>query len=227
LKTRTLLPAAVLAIAAIALPAMAQTSPGTIQATGNATITFTPDQAQFTVSVITQSTTAQDAAAQNATLSTTVQNALKAALGANGNLQTVGYSVTPRYSNGSTPTLIGYTASNTVQVTTYNLSNVGTLIDTAVQAGGSNISGISFGLQNPDPMTGQALTAAGKQALAYLDAIAAGIGGKRGPVVSAAEGYSYTPGIVAGAPTATASTPIQVGTVSVSASVTVTAQLSQ
>src|SRR5258708_7577892 len=128
--------------------AMAPTiAPGTIQAVGSASIFFNPNQAQFTVGVVTQGTTAQDAAQQNATLSTTVQNALKAALGTNGTVQTSSYFVGPRYSNVSPPTIIGYTASNTVLVTTYNLSIIGILIDTATKAGANNIGGVSFGLQ--------------------------------------------------------------------------------
>ncbi|HEY2016692.1 MAG TPA: SIMPL domain-containing protein [Bryobacteraceae bacterium] len=205
--------------------ALAQAAiPGTIQAVGSATITFTPNQAQFTVGVVTQGTTAQDAAQQNATLSTTVQNALKSALGTNGNLQTLNYSVTPRYSNQQPPILIGYTASNTVEVTSYNLSAIGNLIDVATQAGANNVGGVSFGLQNPDPLVQQALTQAGKQALAYAAAIAAGVGGKAGAVVSAIQGTAYAPITVPGT-AAGSTTPIQVGTVSISASVTVTVQL--
>lgn len=205
---------------------MAQTpTPGTIQAMGSATINFTPNQAQFTIGVVTQGSTAQDAAAQNAALSTTVQNALKAALGANGNIQTISYSVTPRYSNQPTPSIIGYTASNTVEVTTFNLSNIGTLIDTATQAGANNVGGVSFGLQNPDPFIQQALTAAGKQALAYAASIAAGVGGKVGAVRTASQGSSYLPSPVAGVGATAATTPIQPGSVSVSATVTITAQL--
>jgi len=208
---------------------MAQTTPaGTVQAVGSATINFNPNQAQFTVGVVTQGTTAQAAAQQNATLSTTVQNALKGVLGANGNIQTISYSVGPQYSNAPTPAITGYTASNTVQVTTYNLSIIGTLIDTATSAGANNIGGVSFGLQNPDPLIQQALTAAGKQALALAAAIAAGVGGTAGKVVSAVEGSSYTPvnvpGPVAGSG---ATTPIQSGSVSVSANVTVIVQLIQ
>jgi uncharacterized protein len=208
---------------------MAQTTaPGTIQAVGSATINFTPNQAQFTVGVVTQGTTAQDAAQQNATLSTTVQNALKAALGTNGNIQTVGYSVGPRFNNGNPPTIIGYTASNTVLVTTFNLSIIGSLIDTATHAGANNVGGVSFGLQNPDPFVQQALAAAGKQALARASAIAQGVGGTAGKVVSATQGSSYTPVQING-PVAAAgdSTPIQTGSVSVSANVTVVVQLVQ
>jgi uncharacterized protein YggE len=138
---------------------LAQTSPGAIQATGSATISVNPDQAQLNVGVITQSTTAQDAGQQNATLTTTVLNALKAVLGTGGTTQTISYSVSPRYSTtaGQAATIIGYTASNTVQVTTTDLSLIGRLIDTANQAGANNVGNLSFGLQNPEPLTEQAL----------------------------------------------------------------------
>ena len=133
--------------------------------------------------------------------------------------------MTPRYSSQQTPSIIGYTASNTVEVTTFNLSNIGTLIDTATQAGANNVGGVSFGLQNPDPFVQQALTAAGKQALAYAASIAAGVGGKVGAVRTASQGSSYLPSPVAGVGATAATTPIQPGSVSVSATVTITAQL--
>lgn len=210
----------------------AQTLPATLTglasvgATGSATINVNPDQAQLNIGVVTQGATAQEAGALNATLATTVQNALKGILGTNGTIQTVGYSVYPRYSTGNTPTIVGYTASNTVQVTTTNLAIVGTLIDTANQAGANNVSGVTFGLQNPDPYLQQALTAASKQAVSHAAAIAAGFSAKTGAVLSAQQGSSYTPVLAGVAPT-TASTPIQTGTVGVSANVTVTVALVQ
>jgi uncharacterized protein YggE len=113
-----------------------------------------------------------------------------------------------------------------VQVTTTNLSNIGSLIDTANQAGGSSVSGISFGLQNSDPYVQQALGLAAKQALAHAGAIATGLGAKTGSVISALEGTTYTP-VVASSAVASATTPIETGTVQVSATVTVTVQLTQ
>src|SRR5437588_8199900 len=90
-----------------------------VQANGSATITAKPDQAQLDVGVITNGANAQDASVQNATLSNTVQAALKQVLGAAGTMQTVNYAVSPRYSNNGQPSvIIGYTASNTVRVTT-------------------------------------------------------------------------------------------------------------
>ena len=207
---------------------LAQTSQGAIQATGSATISVNPDQAQLSVGVVTQSTTAQDAGQQNATLTTTVLNALKGVLGTAGTIQTIGYSVSPRYSTtqGQTSVIIGYTASNTVEVTTYDLSLIGQLIDTATQAGANSVGNLSFGLQNPEPVTEQALGQAAKQAQAHANAIAGGLGAKTGIVLSAQEGSSVTPVVMPGV-AATSSTPIQTGTVSVSASVTISVQLIQ
>lgn len=191
-----------------------------------ATLSANPDQAEITVTVITSGPTAQAAAQANATTSTAVQNALKA-LNPAPVMQTIGYSVYPQYTGAQI--LTGYTASNSIQVTTLDLSNIGNLIDTANQAGANSVSGITFGLQNPDPVKQQALTQAAKQARAHADAIAGGLGGKSGAVVSAVEGSTYTPvyagGVVAGA--AAVPTPVQTGQVSVTANVTITFQLTQ
>src|SRR4051812_39434025 len=105
----------------IAVQAQIQ-APATVQATGTASISVAPDQAQFTAGVVTTGSTAQDAAQQNATQTAAMLTALKAVLGNNGTVQTVGYSVSPRYTNSQPATIIGYTASNTVQVTTTNLT---------------------------------------------------------------------------------------------------------
>lgn len=85
------------------------------------------------------------------------------------------------------------------------------------------MNGLTFGLQNPDPVKQQALTAATKQALAHAGAIASGLGGKAGQVVSAQESSTSTPVVMLAA--ASTSTPIQTGYVTVSASVVVTVQL--
>ena len=207
------------------LLAQAQGS-GTVQATGTATVSVAPDQAQLTAGVITQGSTAQDAAQQNAAQTAAMLTALKAVLGTSGTVQTVGYSVSPRYNNSQTPTIIGYTASNTVEVITINLNLVGPLIDAASQAGANNVSGVSFSLQDPDPVLQQALGKASKQALVHAGAIAQGLGAKTGAVISAQEGARVTPVFgLAGAPATT--TPVETGTVSVSATVTVSVQLVQ
>ena len=211
----------------LAVALLAQTSPHAIQAVGSATISVNPDQAKLSVGVVTQGATAQDAGQQNASLTTTVLNALKGVLGASGTIQTIGYSVSPRYSTtqGQPSVIIGYTASNTVQATTVDLSLIGRLIDTANQAGANSVGNLSFGLQNPEPIVEQALGLAAKQAQAHATAIAAGLGAKTGTVISALEGASVTPIVSPGVAGTAATTPIQTGTVKVTASVTISVRL--
>jgi uncharacterized protein YggE len=208
----------------------AQTAVPSVQANGSATLTAKPDQAQLDVGVVTNGATAQDASQQNANLSTTVQAALSKVLGSAGTLQTVSYYVSPRYSNSPNQpsVIIGYTASNTVRVTTTDLTQIGLLIDAANQAGANSVGGLSFGLQNPEPLVEQALTQATKQALAHAAAIAAGLGNKLGAVLSAQEGSSYTPIVVGtGNAGAAVTTPVQTGTVTVYATVTIQVGLVQ
>jgi len=204
---------------------MAQSTVASIQSNGTATIPVKPDQGQLTVTVTTQGNTAQDAGQQNATQTTAVISALTGVVGNNGTVQTVSYSVSPRYNNATPPAIVGYSASNTIQVTTNDISNVGRLIDTANQAGATNVGNISFGLQNPDPAKQQALTQAAQQALAHASAIASGLGRKTGAVISAQEASSYAPVVAGEAGLAPTSTPVVAGTVTVYASVTVTVGL--
>lgn len=211
-------------------PVIAQTvAPGSIQATSTATMSVTPDQVQLTVSVITQSTSAAQAGQQNATQSTAMIAALKQVLGNNGTLQTTGYSLNPNYATapGQAATITGYTAENTLQVTAYDLTLAGPLIDAARQAGGTNISGLTYGLRDPEPAHLQALSLAGKQAQAHAGAIAAGLGAKAGAVISAVEAGPVSVIPLSGVASASSPTPVVTGTVSVSATVTVTVQLSQ
>ena len=213
----------------LAAAQVVQITSSSVQAIGSATIPVTPDQVQLDVGVVTQGATAQDAGQQNATLTTTVLNALKGVLGAAGTIQTISYSISPRYSTtqGQPSVIIGYTASNTVEVTTTDLSIIGRLIDTANQAGANSVGNLSFSLQNPEPVMEQALGQAAKQAQAHTNAIATGLGAKTGVDLSAQEGATVTPIVIAGALAAAPTTPIQTGTVSVTASVTISVQLIQ
>jgi uncharacterized protein len=213
------------ALGTAALPAQ---TPPSIQASGTATINVQPDQASLNVGVVTQAATAQAAAEQNATAANAMITALKSVLGNNGTIKTIYYSISPRYNNAQPAAIVGYQASNTVQVITNNINLVGPLIDSGNQAGANSISGPTFGLQDPETPLQQALGMATKQAVAHAAAIASGLGGKLGGVISAQESGGMTPlvGVALGAGGA-ASTPIQNGTVGVTANVSVTMAFSQ
>ncbi|HWC98715.1 MAG TPA: SIMPL domain-containing protein [Candidatus Sulfopaludibacter sp.] len=204
-------------------------TPGTIQATGTATVNAKPDQVQLDVTVITQGSTAALAGQANATQTNAMIASLQKVLGTSGTIETVGYSLYPRYSTttGQSSTIIGYTAQNTVRATSFDLSLAGSLIDTANQGGAGSVGGLTFGLQDPEPTHLQALTLAAKQAQAHATAMAAGVGAKTGSVLSAVEGSANSVVPIYAAGGASSSTPVVSGTVSVSATVTITVQLLQ
>jgi uncharacterized protein YggE len=210
--------------AALIAQTTAATVQATVQATGTATIYVQPDQAQLSVSVTTQGTTATAAGQQNANVTVAVTKAISSVLGSNGSIQTVSYSVYPQYGNGpQQSTIVGYSATNSFQVTMTDLSLIGSIIDTANQAGATGVGNLTLGLQNPEPSLQQALTAASKLGLTNAGAIASGLGRTAGAVISAQQSSAITP-VVAVTPVASA-TPVQTGPVSVSATVTVTVQL--
>ena len=208
---------------ALAAVSWAQTTPlpASITAVGTATVSATPDVARVDVGVSTQAATAQAATAANATQASAVIGAIQAVIGSSTNIKTISYSVSPVYNNppaGQTASIIGYAVTNLLEVTLTNLTQTGTVIDTAIQSGANRVQGITFDLRDRNPATAQALKAAAASARTQADAIAAGLNVHTGAVLHASEGVNTTTPIL-GAGVA-ASTPIETGLVVVQASVT-------
>jgi uncharacterized protein YggE len=213
------------AFALLAAPAAAQTSRRSVRATGDAVISVRPDLAKLAVSVITQGVTAEEAGAMNASKVEAVLAALRRVLGSDATIQTISYSLTPNYkypTGGGQPTLVGYTASNSVEVTTPDLTILGRLIDTATTAGATTVSSLRFTLRNELPHKLEALKLAAANAREKAKAIAAGLGLSLGYVLIADEGVTvrYSTDTRTDAGTAT-TTPIETGMVTVHATVTV------
>ncbi len=227
LKKTHLLPAV---LALLSVTAQAQTPPrrAVVVAAGQGTVSVQPDEAKVQFSVVTQAVTASDAASQNATQVTAVLAALRSVLGPSANLRTLSYSLNPNYSNGNQPILIGYTATNTVQVTLSDLSLIGKVIDTGIQAGANRVQGLQFDLKDDQPTRAQALKLATVQAKAHADAMASGLGLKTGAAISIQEGFATSvPPVRLGAAAPTATTPVETGTVDVTATVTLEVELTQ
>ncbi len=200
--------------------------PPFVRAVGQGNVSVQPDQAKIDFGVVTTAKTAQDAAAQNAAQVSALLTALQALVGSTGNIQTIAYSLNPNYNypQGGNPVLTGYTASNTVEVSAGDLSMVGAVIDTGVQAGATNVQSLQFTLKNPEPVRQQALKLATAQAKAHAEAMASGAGLHTGAVHSIQE--DVTSGApVLGAPSAGNSTPIVPGLVYIQATVTLEVDL--
>jgi uncharacterized protein YggE len=195
-----------------------------VRASGEGVVSVRPDQVRVSVGVTTEASTAQEATESNAAITTRVLDALRQLLGANADIRTLGFSVSPRTSQ--TGQIIGYRVSNTVLATSNDLSLGGRIIDTAVGAGATNISSISFTLRDPAPPRAQALRLATMQAKTNAESIATGLGMRVGAVLVAEEGGRITPftetRVNIGAATPT---PIEPGAVEVRATVSVEAEL--
>ena len=195
-----------------------------VRAAGQATVSVNPDLARIEFSAVTQAANAQTAATQNATQVGTLISQLQGLLGANADIKTVNYSLNPNYiypRDGGLPTLVGYTATNTVRVTTNDLANVGRIIDTGIQAGANQVSSLQFGLKDEQPARVQALKQATAQAKVRADAMASGAGMHTGAYRSIEEAVAVRTPVVGGGVAAAPTTPIVSGMVEIDATVNI------
>ena len=197
-----------------------------VRAIGEASVSVRPDAARVTISVVKQASTAAAAAAENATATAAVIAAVRQLLGANADIRTVGYHLTPVYvypRDNTPPQLTGFTATNTIQAIANDTNLAGQIVDAAVGAGASRIDGVGLFLKDDDTSRSQALRLASQRARSKADAIALGLGVRLGAVIMAQEGFTSTilpSGRTEGLAATTAPTPIEAGTLEVRATVT-------
>ena len=230
--------AVVLACAVAASPLRAQQTPlspvSSIRVTGDAKVTARPDRVQIDIGVTTRAAQSQEAASQNARQVDAVLAAVRKATPA-AVLKTISYSLNPTYqyhSKGEEPTIAGYSAVNVVQVTLDDLAKIGTVIDSATLAGANHVQGIQFTLRDQDAVRAEALRQAATRARAAADMLAAALGLKVVRVLSVEENSPRMVPVRAymGAPRAVMSaateTPVEAGTLDVTADVMLTVEVS-
>jgi uncharacterized protein YggE len=206
-----------------------------IRVTGDAKVTAKPDRVQIDIGVTTRAAQSQDAASQNARQVDAVLAAVRKATGPAAVLKTISYSLNPTYQyhpNGEEPTITGYSAVNVVQVTLDDLAKIGTVIDSATLAGANHVQGIQFTLRDQDAVRAEALRQAATRARAEAEVLAAALALKVVRVLSVEENSPRVVPVRAymGAPraamaTATA-TPVEAGTLDVTADVMLTVEVS-
>ena len=234
--TRGLLSALGMVALVMVTPAGAEDKapPRTISVTGQGEVTAAPDLAIVAVAVETTAPKAADAVNENAKRSAKVAAALKGLIGKDDKLTTTRYSLDPRYDQGKRgegvePRIIGYVARNEVQVETHAIDGVGGLIDAAITAGANRISNLQFTLAARNEQLRAALQKAGAEARAQAESVASALGVKLKNVLSAT---TSTPPVIVprrfegyAAMEARAPTPVEPGTVSVSATLQVTYEI--
>lgn len=171
-----------------------------------------PDMAVFTAGVTTQGKTAAEALGQNSRAMERVIAELKRSGIAERDIQTSNLSISPIYRDPNQeaavraqggqpyvppspedqiPTIIGYTANNTVSVRQRRLGDYGKTIDTLASAGANQINGPDFQIDEPKPALDEARRDAVKDARRKAELYASAAGLRIVRVVSMAESGGY------------------------------------
>ena len=117
----------------------------TIQMTGESEKMVMPDTAQLSIGVVVQAQNSSEAAAKNAAIMSTIVSELKALGLEDREIQTSYVSVYPIYNYyEGRATIEGYSASNSVQITTTKLDLLSSIIDKSAAAGANQIGGVYF-----------------------------------------------------------------------------------
>jgi uncharacterized protein YggE len=214
----------------LALPAGAQTPEAgrrQIVVNGVGRVEVSPDQASVTVGVQVQRRTAADAAGEANRVATQIVARLQQMGVRRDEMRTSGIQVFPVYTSGqqgAPPQIAGYRAAHALTTNVRNLDLVGRVIDAAVEGGANTVLGISFGLHDPSRARNQALAMAVRDARVKADTIAAAAGLRVIGIERIVESETdVRPFVIRPAEAAPprAPTPVEPGTVTVSAAVTV------
>lgn len=210
--------------------------PATIQVTGQAQASKPPDRVYIDLGVTTQAQKSEAAASENAARISAVIAAVRRAAGPGVELTTAQYSINPNYNyprDGGTPTLVGYTVTNVVQVRLDDLRMIGTVIDGAAHAGSNNVQDIRFALRDEETPRREALREAAVNARREADTLAGALGLRVVRVLSVEEQspaairplmmYAQSPQLARAE--AAPATPVEHGTVALNATVTLTVEV--
>ncbi len=231
---RALTAAAAALLAVVTAHADDSAAVSSIRVTGQARLSARPDRVQIDIGVSSQSEQSAEAAANNARQVAAVLAALRPAAGAGAEVKTVSYSLSPNYQyhkGGEPPTLSGYTALNVVRVTLDDLGRMGNVIDAATRAGANRVQGIQFTLRDQDAVRAAALREAALRARAEADVLASALGLKILRVLTVEESSPqippFRPVVMGGmnAPRAEVATPVEAGTIDVTADVTLSVEI--
>ncbi len=224
----------VVAIATVAminpLKAAEGTMDQTITVSASGEVSVEPDAAQIQTGVTTQAPTAREAmTANNATMAKLIAELKEIGIPA-GNIQTSSINVQPRYQNhrdGRPATLTGYIVSNDVTIETDDLDNLGDILDRIVSLGATQMRGLNFLVLDSETLKDEARKNAIANARRRAELYASAAGAKVGKVVHISEETSHSmpgPQRMARA-TMESSVPIERGTKTLTARVTVTWKL--
>ncbi|HEV7280911.1 MAG TPA: SIMPL domain-containing protein [Pirellulaceae bacterium] len=167
----------------------------TIEVTGEGKVSAKPDLAVVTAGVTTQAPQAQEALAQNNEAMTQVVATLKDRGVAAKDIQTSQFDVSPVYEHNrdqafnqgrerqEAPKLVAYRVTNQVTVDVRKIDELGQILDALVQAGGNDISGIQFAVDDPAKLLEEARAKAVQEGRRRAETLAQAADVQLGPVL--------------------------------------------
>jgi len=207
----------------------------TILVSGTAEATAAPDQAVVRLGATVQTPQADVAQARvNEIMQKAINGVQK--LGVNKKaIATSSLTLSPVYAHernvnvNEGPRVVGFRASNTIEVTLEDMKLVGRVIDAGIAAGANELQGVSFGLKNDFAQRNEALTRAAREARTKAETIAKALDLRLMGVTEVNEGgvqvipyqENFTRGRMMMAADASMKTPVEPGEVRVQANVTV------
>jgi uncharacterized protein YggE len=206
----------------------------TLDVTGTAEMKTIPDRAYVYASVETSASSAQEAQQKNSEK----MNAIMAAL-SDYTVETVSYSIEPVYNYSDEKpyyiqqiSIIGYRALNSIKVTLTDITKAGDVADLVISSGANKIDSVQFDLSTAKEkeLRNQIYYNASMNARQKADAIAGGLGVRIADPSKITESYYnyrpyYAPAKMLDAAGSSAETIIIPGTLDVSASISVTYEI--
>ena len=237
MKTKSLIIFTVMALALLvsACAPAGNANVRTLSVSGSGEALLSPDIAYIYVGVHTENTVAATAVEENTTQTEALMQAIRD-FGIEANdIRTTNFSIYPmdRFdpATGLPSGEKVYAVDNTVYVTVRDLTKLGDLLDTAVQAGANNINSVQFDVAEKDEALKQARAEAVKDAESQAQSLAQAAGLSLGEIQSIsffdAQPYPLFDGKGGGAMAAeaAAAVPIQPGQLTFTVNVSVTYEL--
>ena len=198
----------------------------TIQVSGTGEIQVAPDTAVIQLGVQTQAKTAEFALSQNSSKMRSLMDTLENAGISSDNIQTQTLRLSPRYNisdSNKDRTLIGFTASNIVEVRSEDLGNLGDLLDQAVKAGANTIENINFEISDSGEVIDQARQVAVENARHKAEQLADLTNSALGPVLEVQDlSRTPVPNVRQAEAAAPAAVPVSPGSQTISVQVQIT-----
>lgn len=168
---------------------------GRITVTGIGQVAAAPDMATIRLGVVEEAASAAEAMRAASAASAAILAEVEAAGIAARDVQTSDLSMGPVWGDGGPgqPRIVAFEARNTLMVRVRDLSALGGVLDAVLEAGANRFEGLSFSLQDPEPVADEARRRAVDDAARKAALYAGAAGVTLGPILEISESGAARP----------------------------------